>query len=436
MLSRDVERNIKPGIKAELARLAYSLLICLAVPFSLILLSVRSYKSRTSARSSQFNRVGLGINTADQGGILLHCVSVGEVVAAAALVKRIQQNSPGTPIYITTTTDTGAQRATQLFGEGIDLFYLPMDLPFFIAPLIRNLAPSCVLITEVELWPNFIHACWKKSIPTYVVNARMTEKSASRYQKIGALFMPMLQKLRGVCAQGERDFNQYARLGMQSEKLHLTNNIKFDRPLSERQDRYLLKTNHSMQERSVLVAGSTHDGEELLCINAYKHLKQTFADLVLVLVPRHPQRFDKVFQLCIEQKLKVTRFTTSTQCEDNTDIFLIDAMGQLDYFYQLANLAFVGGSINPRGGHNALEPAAYGIPIMMGASRYNNPVICEALAEAGALALTNTFDQLVNTCDNWLSDPNKAEQAGENGRQVIKNNQGAVSATLAVIGYD
>lgn len=436
MLFRDLDNKEKPDLKADTIRLIYSLLLILAVPISFLMLWVRSIKSKTSVPSSQFNRLGIGFKTAEQGGVLIHCVSVGEVVAAASLIKQIRDKVPQLPIYMTTTTESGSQRANQLFNDTVDLFYLPMDIPFFVSPMLRNLNPSKVLITEVELWPNFIHGCYRRAIPTYVINARMTDRSAQRYQKIKALFTPMLQKLSGVCAQGQRDFENYRLLGMDSKRLHLTNNIKFDRDVSERHGKSNLKSLHNIQERYVFVAGSTHDGEELLTINAFKQLKNKFPALILILVPRHPQRFDKVHQLCIEQNVVVNRITTESVCSASTDVLLVDAMGKLEDFYQIANLAFVGGSVNPRGGHNALEPAAYGIPIMMGASRYNNPVICEALADAGALELTDNLEQLVNVASIWLSEPDKAERAGDSGKQVIINNQGAVEATLAVLGYN
>lgn len=419
--------------QSTVVRYAYTLLIILMLPISVTFLVVRKLKGQSNVSTSSWNRIGLAFKTKKTDGILIHCVSVGEVVAAAPIIHRLKQITPARPIYITTTTETGAQRVEQLFADKVEHFYLPLDVPLFVLMMLRALRPTKVLITEVELWPNLIHACWKQNTPVFVINARMTDKSARRYQNVSWLFAPMLEKLEGVCAQGKRDFDNYLKLGMNQNRLHLTNNIKFDRAISEGLDGGTFAAKFNLQERKSLVAGSTHDGEELLLLNAYKRLKETFPSLLLVLVPRHPQRFDKVYQLCEQQGMKVKRFTSNTHCQDSTDVFLVDAMGQLENVYQIADITFVGGSINPRGGHNALEPASYGVPIMMGSSRFNNPLICEALAEKGALVTTDSLEELVAVATTWLNNSDASKIAGQSGRQVIKDNQGAVDATLDVI---
>lgn len=419
--------------KFSVIRFLYTLLLIVLVPFGLTLLVIRKLRSDAPAKARSLNRLGLGFEKQERGGVLIHCVSVGEVVAAAPIVRQLSTKTPSVPMFVTSTTETGARQAELLLGDCAKVYYLPFDIPLFINLMLRALNPGKVLITEVELWPNFIHACARRQAEIFVINARMTDKSVKSYRKISLLFTPMLTKLSGVCAQGQRDFDNYAALGMPKEKLHLTNNIKFDRVVSTTPSAEKVNDTAGLSNRRVLVGGSTHEGEENLLLSAYQQLKKQFPTLVLVLVPRHPQRFDKVYQLCGQTGRSTQRFSEQERCQENTEVFLIDAMGLLERFYEVADVAFVGGSINPRGGHNALEPAAYGKPIMMGSSRHNNPVICESLAASGALVTTDSLDQLISVTQRWLADTKEAQQAGDNGRKVIVNNQGAVEATLEVI---
>lgn len=411
----------------------YSVLIFLVLPFSILNFLFRKLLRKHPPGKQQLNRFGLGFSDQQQGGLLVHCVSVGEVVAAANLIKCLQNQQPGTPIYITTTTPTGADRVKQIFSDSVTHYYLPFDAPFCMTRMLAKLKPTKVLITEVELWPNLIHACWKRHAPVYVINARMTDRSTASYAKIGRLFQPMLSKLTGVCAQGKRDYDNYLKLGMAPEKLYLSNNIKFDLSPTDSSQSAQLADTLNLVDRRLLVAGSTHEGEESYFIDAYRQLKKQFPELLLVLVPRHPQRFERVFQLCAQANLSTLRFSQENACEVGTEIILVDAMGKLDLFYALGELAFVGGSIADRGGHNALEPAAKGVPILMGPHRYNNPIICQTLEHAGALKMVNTVEEIVNHCSLWFADNQARSNAGSAGLKVISDNRGAVAATLNII---
>lgn len=400
------------------------------VPITFLLWMIKKALGKDLYGRKGLNRYALGINPVKANGLLVHCVSVGEVVAAAALIRQIVLKQPELEITITTTTSTGANQVKQLFGKQVNHLYLPLDLPFLMNRLLNQIKPSKVLITEVELWPNLIHCCWKKNIQVAVINARMTDKSMGSYQKLSALFQPMLCKLSAVCAQGERDFNNYLRLGIEVAKLELTNNIKFDQPTASELDLVSLAASLTPSQRPIIVAGSTHEPEEQVLIDAYKKLKINHPKLLLVIVPRHPQRFDKVEQICQKNQLLTIRYSLQQKCTENTDVLLIDAMGLLNSVYAIANIAFVGGSIADRGGHNALEPATFAVPILMGPNIYNNPVICQTLMNSGALVQVAQVQQIVSQCDLWLTDTALAETSGQAGLAVLKNNRGAVAKTM------
>lgn len=376
--------------------------------------------------------------TGQSGGILLHCVSVGEVVAAAALVKRIRIAHPEYPVTITTTTPTGAEQVKGIFGDTVTHHYLPYDLRICMASLIKKIQPEKVLITEVELWPNLIDICHHKNIPVYIINARLTDKSAKSYGKLAPLFHPMLQKLTAVCTQGNRDYDNYKNMGLAQDKLFLTNNMKFDLTLDEKDSAKAREIHQQLKlaKRPILLGASTHDPEEEVLIDSYQRLKSESPDLLLMLTPRHPQRFEKVAKLLTERNLNTLKLSEEKQITPDTDVVLIDKMGVLKSLYSLATIAFVGGSIADRGGHNALEAALFAKPILMGPHTYNNPAICQALIDTGALKLISDASDLSEQVAYWMCHQGEADKAGEAGRQVIKSNAGAIKKTLEVVGIE
>lgn len=432
-----MSQKFSPNLIQESSRLLYSLLISLLLPFLLVNLLVRICVRAPGYRWRNIERFAVAISASKKGGILLHCVSVGEVVAAANLVKRLLAEQPNLVVTITTTTVTGADRVEQIFAGQVQHCYLPYDVPILMNILLAKIQPTKVLITEVELWPNLIHCCWKRSIPVYVINARMTDKSARTYRKIPALFTPILHKISHVFAQGQRDYDNYLALGIEPQNLTLTNNIKFDQRTDNSELAVALAMGERLKlsKRRLLVAGSTHEGEEELLIKAYQQLKVEFPELLLVIVPRHPQRFELVFQLCQRSGLNSTRISGQSSCDMNSDILLVDQMGTLRSFYALADIAFVGGSIADRGGHNALEPAAYSVPILMGPHIYNNPQICQILSAAGALQTVHDCTDIVEHCRIWLTNEQQRIQAGKAGNTVLTSNAGAIDKTLSLLNF-
>ena len=433
MIRGGKEAEYRPTLLEDVCRWLYSCVLFCIIPFAFIQLMRRGATRNKEYNQRRFERFGFVARPHKTGGYLFHCVSVGEVVAASCLIKRIIQAEPDTQITVTTTTPTGSARVRDIFGNTVHHFYLPYDLHTAMAAMIKRIKPKAVLITEVELWPNFIHACWKRHIPIMVINARMTDRSAKRYMKIGKLFKPMLNKLSHICTQGQRDYNNYLALGMPEARMTQTNNIKFDQAAS---------TSHqsigfmglSLTDGPILVAGSTHDLEEQAMIDAVKILgSSTAVNLRLLLVPRHPERFDTVAKLLEQNELEYVRTSNIDAISPETKVILLDEMGKLNSAYSVASFAFVGGSIANRGGHNALEPAAFSIPIMMGPHTYNNPVICEYLEERGALTKIANAQEIAQQCEAWINAPMKREEAGKAGRKVLEENSGALDKTLAVI---
>ena len=425
-------RGYKPTLLETLCRWGYSLVLAIAIPFAFIHLLIKATKTSDDSHRGRFERFGIVPKPLTQNGYLFHCVSVGEVVAASCVIKRIMQHEPDAQITVTTTTSTGSARVRDIFKDTVHHFYLPYDLSLTMSSMLKRIKPKAVMITEVELWPNLIHVCWKRNIPVMVINARMTERSAKRYKKIGQLFNPMLAKLSHVCAQGQRDYDNYAWLGVAHDKLTLTNNIKFDQAANTASSSaHFLGL--AKGERPILVAGSTHEPEESVIVESAKVLWKESPQLRVIIVPRHPERFEAVAKLLERHNLNFVKSSEVDNVPDDVNVILLDEMGKLNHAYAVATFAFVGGSIADRGGHNALEPAAFSLPIMMGPHTYNNPVICEYLKECGALSIVEDASRVSSTVQEWLESPSKAEKAGMAGKKVLQDNSGALDSTLACI---
>jgi 3-deoxy-D-manno-octulosonic-acid transferase len=419
----------------ELSRYLYCLVWLLLLPILLIKWVFNFAKYDKHIAKEYLSRFGICLKAVDKNGFLIHCASVGEVVAAQQVVERLLQSYPHIAITITTNTMTGRTRVAELFTHRVQHYYLPYDFPLFVKVFIATLQPKILLITEMELWPNLCRGCWKEEIPTFVINGRMSEKSTLSYQKLKWLMQPLFSKLSGVCAQGERDYENYLKLGVKPSRLILSNNIKFDLQISAKELKLAdeLFVRLKLEGRTLLVAGSTHEPEEQVVIDAYQNLVQRFPALLLVIVPRHPQRFEQVNTLLTTLNLSFIRTSQGIACESATQIILADQMGILRSLYALASIAFVGGSIANRGGHNALEPAALGVPILMGKSIYNNPQICQELAQAGALRFIESSQQMVECCETLLNEPELHHAAAKAALTVVTQNKGAIDRTLSFL---
>ncbi len=426
----------KPSAKQKIVLLGYSLVWLLIIPFALCHFIYQLVRRKPGYTRARLSRYGFILKQGNQkNGLLIHCASVGEVVTIQNLVEQLLDNNPNQRITITTNTTTGADRVRLLFANRVDHAYLPYDFPLFLKLFLNRRRPTKVLINEMELWPNLCHQCWRSNIPIFIINGRMSEKSIKTYQKLPSLFQPMLEKVTAICAQDQRDYQNYLTLGVNPDKLTLTNNIKFDLIISAHDIALsqTIKTNFSLEQRLLIVAGSTHEPEEQILLDAYLALVTVYPELLLVIVPRHPQRFAKIHQLLQKQNVETILMSEEKTCQPTTQVLLCDQMGKLRSIYALADISFVGGSLADRGGHNALEPAAVGVPILMGKSTYNNPAICQALADNGALLTVTDAQQIKSACKKWLDNPEQRKQAGDAGKQVLAHNSGAIQKTLDVL---
>ncbi len=428
--------DFHPNTKQKIVLLGYSLLWLSVIPFALCHFIYQFIRRKPGYTKTRLSRYGFTLNQNNQkSGLLIHCASVGEVVAIQNLVEQLLRQNTKQRITITTNTTTGADRVKLLFADNVHHTYLPYDFPLFLKLFLNREHPTKVLINEMELWPNLCHQCWLSNIPVFIINGRMSEKSTKTYQKFPSLFVPMFEKITAVCAQDQRDYLNYLTLGVNPDKLTLTNNIKFDLTISDYDlaVSQSIKTNFTLEQRLIIVAGSTHEPEEQVLLNAYLALMEVYPTLLLIIVPRHPQRFAKVYQLLQKQNIETILMSKATSCRPSTQVLLCDQMGKLRSIYALADISFVGGSIADKGGHNALEPAAVGVPILMGNSIYNNPAICHALAGEGALLTVSNAQQIESACKKWLDNPEQKRHAANAGKHVLAHNSGAIRKTLEIL---
>ncbi|WP_020679325.1 lipid IV(A) 3-deoxy-D-manno-octulosonic acid transferase [Marinobacterium rhizophilum] len=402
----------------------YTLLLYLALPFILLRLWWRG--RRAPAYRNRW-RERLGFVTPDgRRPLWIHAVSVGETVAIAPLVELLLARRPDLPLLLTTTTPTGSERVNALFGDRVAHVYCPWDLPDALGRFLHRMQPRACIIVETELWPNLVHGCRRHGVPVMLANARLSARSARGYQRFAALTRPMLQRLSQVVAQHDNDGARFVALGLPAQKLSVSGSIKFD---IEARLEWLEAGAHLRRrwgERPVLVAGSTHEGEDAALLRMLKSLRTEFPSLMLVLVPRHPERFESVYRQCLDAGWQVERHSKPAVQPGAVDVYLGDTMGELMGFYAAADIAFVGGSLVPRGGHNPLEPAALGKPVLMGAHVFNFQAICDALEHAGGLTLVADEAALAGAAQKLLADAALRQRQGAAASAFVAKNRGAL----------
>ncbi|MGD8175960.1 lipid IV(A) 3-deoxy-D-manno-octulosonic acid transferase [Marinimicrobium sp. ARAG 43.8] len=368
--------------------------------------------------------------------IWLHTASVGEVLAAAPLVRALRQDE-SLMLLLTTTTPTGADRVVSLFGDSVAHCYMPFDLPGSVARFLARVQPRVLLLMETELWPNVVAACHRREIPTILINGRLSARSARRYQRFAGLSRAMLQRLSEAGIQSRDDAERFQRLGLRPEATHITGNIKFDLTLddSARQRAAMLRrTWVGESERKVCIAASTHRGEDEVILEAWDKVREQMADRpLLVLVPRHPERFAAVGDLVKVRGLRMARRSSQETVTGATDVVLGDVMGEMLTMYGASDLAFVGGSLVPNGGHNLIEPAAWGLPLLSGPHLFNFSEVAALLGEAGALKVVEDSGSLAEAVLELLGIEALREIRGQAAREVAEANRGALEKTLHLI---
>ena len=414
-------------------RFLYRLALYLAVPLVSLLLLGRGLRDR-SYRRNFAERFGFGV-PAPPHGVWLHAVSVGEVQACAPLVRALHARHPHLPLTVTTFTPTGAARARALFGPLAQVRYLPFDLPGAVRRFFRRVQPRLAVIFETELWPNLYRECARRRVPLVLASARLSARSVGRYRRLGGLFRDTLGRTALIAAQGEHDAERFQALGADPRTTHVTGNLKFDfqLPADIAARAAQLRQRYGAQ-RFLWVAGSTHEGEEQAAIEAHRVLLAQQPQALLVLAPRHPPRFAAVAQLLEGSGLAARRRSQPPQPADaDCAVLLLDSLGELVDFYAAAEVAFVGGSLVPVGGHNLLEPAALGVPILTGPYNANSESIARLLTERGAAATVHDAGELGARLAALSTDGEARRRMGAAGQACIEGNRGALAKLLALI---
>ena len=387
----------------------------------------------SSYRAKLRQRFGFGYPQLDHC-IWIHAVSVGEVVAAAPLVRALMRRYPQHTMLVSTVTPTGAARVDALFGDKVQHCYIPFEAPYAVNRFFNAVKPEIALIMETEIWPNLYRGCGVRKIPLVLVSARISPRSVDSYRKLLPLFRETLSHGIVIAAQSAADAERFLSLAAHPERTRVTGNIKFDIELpDDLAERGRALRSELFGERPVWIAASTHDGEEALVLDAHEALLQDMPDLLLVLVPRHPERFAAVRDLLDRRQLPFVARTDEVACDAGTTVFLGDTMGEVTLFYSASDVAFVGGSLVPIGGHNLLEPAAVGVPIVTGPHVFNAQEIADHLVSAGACSIVATASELAPAVLALFQDPALAQQQVVNGRTILENNRGALARLMGLI---
>lgn len=371
---------------------------------------------------------------AAQAPIWIHAVSVGETMAAVPLVRALQEQFDGCAILLTTTTATGAETVARMLGDSVQHVYFPYDLPGVVERFIAHFRPRILLVMETELWPNTFAVCRRHGLPIVLVNARLSARSLHGYQRVAALSRDIVRSIDHIAAQTSDDAARFVALGADAGRLAVIGSLKFDLdlPASVHEQAAAVRRELGVN-RSLLIAASTREGEEALVLDAFVDIERQLPQVLLLLVPRHPERFDEVAQLCASRGLRFRRRSQTRQCEDGDQVYLVDSMGELPRHYAAADVAFVGGSLLPYGGHNVLEPAVLARPVLVGPHTFNFTEIVRLLEEAGGLVVVADARQLAQAALRWLTDSNERDRVGGIARDIVHRHRGATHRTVGVV---
>ncbi|MCO1333361.1 lipid IV(A) 3-deoxy-D-manno-octulosonic acid transferase [Microbulbifer sp. OS29] len=418
----------------------YSWLFRLFLPLVLLRLWWRG-RSQPAYRRRLSERLGQVPKRHSRAPLIwVHSVSVGETLAAVPVISKLAARHTEWQWLVTTSTPTGSERVQEalrsVLGGRLLHYYLPYDLPECLVPFLNALSPNLLVIIETELWPNLLKLCARRNIPTLLANARLSEQSARGYGRFSSLSHAMLSNLSRVVAQYPADMQRFVALGLPKERAVANGNIKFDLSIdlglaSEAQ--VLVHQWRGKSSRPIWLAASTHVGEDEIILDAFAILQREFADLLLVLVPRHPQRFDGVARLCRERGFSLARRSEGGQLAATDQILLGDSMGELLRFYGACDIAFVGGSLVSVGGHNMIEPAAWGVPIITGPHLHNFATVSGLLQKAGGMMIADDAESMAQQVREWLVDIGKRKAAGQRAKTVALENSGALACLLEEI---
>lgn len=409
----------------------YSWILRLALPLVLLRLYWRSlraplYRRRVAER--------LALVDTPPADVWVHAVSVGEVQAAERLVRHLLERDPPLRVLVTTTTPTGAARLADLFGERVVHRYTPYDLPGIVGRFLARVRPRLLIVMETEIWPNTLDLCARRGIPAILANARLSARSARGYARLAGLTRRTFACFDRIAAQSESDAGRFVDLGADPARITVTGSVKFDL----RQTPDLAGLTGSLRrlwgaERPVWVAASTHEGEERQVLEAHRQVLARLPRALLVLVPRHPERFERVAALVARQGFGLARRSRDQVCGPETQVFLGDSMGELAAMLAGADVAFIGGSLVPTGGHNLLEAAAVGVPVVVGPHTFNFAAISELMLNEGAAIRIADASGLAEAVTAWLADGAERARVGELGRTLVERNRGALDRLVRLV---
>ena len=421
-------------------RLLYSLLFTVLMPFVLLRLLMRIRTAPIYAKRwwQRFGVFHAPVGNAPHTAIWFHTVSVGEFIAAVPLIEQVLHAHPQQLLVITTTTPTGSEQVKKRFAEQLasgQVFhvYLPYDLPWLLTGFLRKIKPKLLVILETELWPNLIHCSKKAGCKVMLVNGRLSEKSAKGYAKVAGLSRGMLANIDCLAVQNAMDGERFLTLGLPPASMQVTGSIKFDIEVSPT----ILqqgKTHRAGfgEQRFVCIMASTHESEDEVGLAAFAQLLTQDPAALLILVPRHPERFDKVAKLVQGQSLSLARRSSGETVGQSTQVLLVDTMGELMQFLAASDVCIMGGSFVENGGHNPLEPAVLALPILMGPSQFNFALICQMLEQAGGLQ-TVSADTLAEQLMHFQQDSAHRLTCGQAAMAVVEANRGAKQKVFELI---
>lgn len=413
-----------------LIRFFYTLLLALASPFLLFgLYKSKPNKPKFGQRWKEHFGITPKLETTERP-IWIHAVSVGESIAAIPLIKELKKQNPTQPIVVTTTTSTGAEQIAKL-GDLVEHRYMPIDFGFAVKGFLKSICPKQMLIIETELWPNTLRTVHDSEIPITVVNARLSEKSCKNYAKVQPLFNLLIPCLDKVLCQTKSDAERFERLGFEKGKLFVTGSIKFDIQISDhtKEKGKALRSKLGL-DRPVWIAASTHKGEDEQVLEAHKKILESQPNTLLILVPRHPERFNDVFELCQGQGFETARRTSPEEVTTSTQVYLGDTMGEMLVLIGAADICFMGGSLigDKVGGHNVLEPAALGVPVITGPSYFNFQLIIEKMLQKKCITISHSDLNL--DIVRLIEDPKSRNQMTQKAYSIMSDSIGSIDKTV------
>ena len=410
-------------------RLIYTAIFYLALPFYFIRLIIRAVQNPDYLKRWG-ERLGYGSNLPTEGKTVLwiHAVSVGEVNASIPLVRSLLDTYSNSEILVTTSTPTGSKILLDKMGARVKHQYVPLDLPACLNVFLDRWNPKAVIVLETEIWPNILAVCKERGIFTALVNARLSEKSKDKYNLIQPLAAEALGNLDLLIAQYDSDANRFKEINT-NLKIEVCGNLKFDQQVPEEMHSISSSIRDSWSEgeqRPTLIAASTHETEEEFVLDAFLEILEEAKDALLIIVPRHPERFETVFEYIQNRDLSVARRSKKEDVTPETKVLLGDTMGELNFLYSVSDVAFVGGSLVDHGGQNLLEPASLGLPLSSGKSLRNFQEIADELQEDKALFLIEQQRELSDFFIEMISKPRKSARIGKASAKVFEKNRGVL----------